>query len=90
MFQALEKIYEQDIDIRNAVKLESKKVSYSHSLELCKKALNIALINNFNIDLEDILQQFIDEQHRGKSCSANKRYLLATKNYNSKNIDSNY
>ncbi|CAG8619948.1 8542_t:CDS:2 [Gigaspora margarita] len=61
-FQVLQKIRGQEIDVRNAVELDLKKVSYSHSLGLCKKALNIAITNGSNKALEDILQQFIDEQ----------------------------
>ncbi|CAG8640956.1 12258_t:CDS:2, partial [Cetraspora pellucida] len=55
-FQALERICEQETNIRNAIELDSKKVSYGCSLRLCKKALNIAIKNSSNNVLEDILQ----------------------------------
>ncbi|CAG8795101.1 24919_t:CDS:2, partial [Racocetra persica] len=61
-FQVLQRICRQEIDIRNIVKLDSKKVSYSRGLGLCKKALNIAITNGSNKTLENILQQFIDKQ----------------------------
>ncbi|CAG8437390.1 16626_t:CDS:2 [Dentiscutata heterogama] len=55
-FQTLEKIRRQEINIRNAIKLDSKKVSYCCGLGLCKKALDIAVINGSHIVLENILQ----------------------------------
>ncbi|CAG8779164.1 35573_t:CDS:2, partial [Racocetra persica] len=61
-FQVLERIHGQEVISRVAVELESKKVFYSRGLGLCKKALNIAITNNSNKALENLLQQFIDEQ----------------------------
>lgn len=61
-FQVLQRIHGQEVNIRNAIKLDSKKVAYGHGLGLCKKALNMALTNGSNQVLENILQRFIDEQ----------------------------
>ncbi|CAG8738774.1 1911_t:CDS:2, partial [Ambispora leptoticha] len=61
-FQALEKICEQEINNKAAVDSDSKKVLYGHGLGICKKALNLAIMNGTNKALEDVLQQFISEQ----------------------------
>ncbi|CAG8744904.1 1116_t:CDS:2, partial [Racocetra fulgida] len=89
-FQVLQRIRGQEINVRNAVKLDSKKVVYGRGLGLCKKALNIAITNGSNKVLKDFLQRFIDEQVllQSKGRPANKRYLTATEDYNSKNIRS--
>ncbi|CAG8738036.1 5070_t:CDS:2, partial [Racocetra fulgida] len=58
-FQALEKICEQEINNKAAVDSDSKKVLYGHGLGICKKALNLAIMNGTNKALEDVLQQFI-------------------------------
>ncbi|CAG8532253.1 17948_t:CDS:2, partial [Racocetra fulgida] len=114
-FQVLQRIRGQEIDVRNVVELDSKKVSDGHGLGLCKMALNIAITNGSNKTLEDILQQFIDEQisvqneniseqelnqendefsisnthqHKSKGRPANKRYLMAIEENNSKNSSS--
>ncbi|CAG8620386.1 17809_t:CDS:2, partial [Racocetra fulgida] len=83
-FQILQRIYRQEIDIKNIVELDLKKVSYGRGLRLCKKALNIVITNGSNKTLEDILQQFIDKQISGKDHSANKRYLTMIEENNSK------
>ncbi|CAG8472333.1 12934_t:CDS:2 [Cetraspora pellucida] len=56
ILQALERIHRQETNIRNVMELDLKKVSYDHGLRLCKKALNIAIKNDSNNVLEDILQ----------------------------------
>ncbi|CAG8661657.1 21747_t:CDS:2, partial [Gigaspora rosea] len=61
-FQALEKIRRQEINNKFAVESDSKKVSYGRGLGICKKALNLAIINGTNKVLEDLLQKFIIEQ----------------------------
>ncbi|RIB20310.1 hypothetical protein C2G38_2035363 [Gigaspora rosea] len=61
-FQALERICGQEINVRNVMELDSKKVLYGRGLGLCKKALNIAVMNGSNTVLENILQRFINEQ----------------------------
>ena len=40
----------------------SRKEQYSHSLGLCKKALNLAIENKSIQTFEEILQQFINAQ----------------------------
>ncbi|CAG8501970.1 28893_t:CDS:2 [Racocetra persica] len=54
-FQVLERIYKQEIDIRNLTGLDSNKVLYGCGLGLYKKALNIAIINSSKNVLESIL-----------------------------------
>ncbi|CAG8517288.1 10550_t:CDS:2 [Scutellospora calospora] len=67
IFEVLERIREQEVNSKIAVKLDSKKVSYGHGLGICKKALNIAIMNSTNKVLEDLLQHFIDEQVSAQS-----------------------
>ncbi|CAG8763260.1 13520_t:CDS:2, partial [Dentiscutata erythropus] len=52
----------QEVNNQDAVKLDSKKAAYSRGLGLCKKALDVAIINSSNRSLEGLLQRFIDEQ----------------------------
>ncbi|CAG8792786.1 34590_t:CDS:2, partial [Racocetra persica] len=52
IFQGLERIRGHEINNRDAIKLDSKKVSYSRGLGLCKKALDIAITNSSNGALE--------------------------------------
>ncbi|CAG8687165.1 5621_t:CDS:2, partial [Scutellospora calospora] len=66
-FEVLERIRRQEVNSKIAIKLDSKKVSYSHGLEICKKALNITIMNGTNKVLEDLLQCFIDEQVSAQS-----------------------
>ncbi|CAG8793563.1 8550_t:CDS:2, partial [Racocetra persica] len=82
------KIREPKINIRNAIELDSKKVSYSYGFRLCKKALNIAITNGSNKLIQENNNFSISNpyQYKGKGHLANKRSLLAIKNYNSTNI----
>ncbi|CAG8539090.1 27710_t:CDS:2, partial [Racocetra persica] len=81
-FQALEKIHGHEINNRDAVKLDSKKVSYSCGLGLCKKALDIAITNGSNGALEGLLQRFINDQ----IVSMQSTELSEQKNINSSTI----
>ncbi|CAG8700182.1 8450_t:CDS:2, partial [Gigaspora rosea] len=60
--EAIERICEQEINVKNVMELDSKKVLYGYGLRLCKMALDIAVMNGSNTVLENILQRFIDEQ----------------------------
>ncbi|CAG8841559.1 32757_t:CDS:2, partial [Gigaspora margarita] len=88
-FQALEKIRGQKINNKVAVKSDSKKVSYGRGLGICKKALNLAIMNGTNKgsgqEIEDIniSNPF---QHKGRGRLANKRYLSAIENHDTKRI----
>ncbi|CAG8833815.1 38879_t:CDS:2, partial [Gigaspora margarita] len=90
--------------VQIVVKSDSKKVSYRHGLEICKKALNLVITNSMNKGLEDLLQKFINNQiskHNtaseqsqqgsgqeieGRGRLANKRYLSAVENHDTKCI----
>ncbi|CAG8565071.1 9118_t:CDS:2, partial [Cetraspora pellucida] len=61
-FNESQELFIQDINSKVTVKLNLKKASYGCGLRLCKKALDIAITNNSNKALEDLLQQFINEQ----------------------------
>ncbi|CAG8801219.1 16968_t:CDS:2, partial [Racocetra persica] len=78
----------QEINNRDAIKSNSKKATYSHSLGLCKKTLNIAMMSSSN----GVLEEFMISnpiQYKGKGCPSSKRYLSAIENYNTKNACSN-
>ncbi|CAG8558431.1 14525_t:CDS:2 [Cetraspora pellucida] len=68
-FETLKRICGQEVNSKIAVESDSKKVSYSCGLGICKKALNIAIMNNTNKVLEDLLQHFINEQVLAQSSS---------------------
>ncbi|CAG8564286.1 10375_t:CDS:2, partial [Dentiscutata erythropus] len=95
IFQVLEKICRQEVNNQDAVKLDSKKVAYSYSLELCKKALDIAIkmqVSNQKNIQELFEQEFMISnslQYKGRSHPLNKRCLLAIENHSIKNVCSN-
>ncbi|CAG8775145.1 4267_t:CDS:1, partial [Gigaspora rosea] len=68
-------IREQEINVKNVMELDSKKVLYGRGLWLCKKALNIAVMNGFNTVLENILQRFIDEQALAQNKTVSEQEL---------------
>ncbi|CAB4445995.1 unnamed protein product [Rhizophagus irregularis] len=105
-------IHEDDVYNDSVKYLDSKKEQYGRGLELCKKALNLAIENKSYQAFEELLQHFIEaqtnildvitidqhnnmfseaetvnianlHQHKEKGRPANKRYLLAIKNYSS-------
>ncbi|CAG8610979.1 9589_t:CDS:2, partial [Cetraspora pellucida] len=69
IFETLKRIRGQKVNSKIAVKSDSKKVSYGRGLGICKKALNIAIMNGTNKVLEDLLQHFINEQVSAQSSS---------------------
>ncbi|CAB5217377.1 hypothetical protein RhiirA5_433869 [Rhizophagus irregularis] len=74
---------------KSAKQLNSKREFYGHDLELCKKALNLAITNSSNknennkqIEHEiDISKISNPARYKGKSRPANKRYLLFIENH---------
>ncbi|CAG8799541.1 36345_t:CDS:2, partial [Racocetra persica] len=62
IFKVLEKICEQEVNSKIFVESNSKKACYDHGLEICKKVLNIAIMNSTSKILKDLLQHFINEQ----------------------------
>ncbi|CAG8719078.1 17829_t:CDS:2, partial [Cetraspora pellucida] len=68
-FETLKRIRGQEVNSKIAVKSDSKKVSYGRELGICKKALNITIMNGINKVLEDLLQHFINEQVLAQSSS---------------------
>ncbi|GBC33318.2 hypothetical protein GLOIN_2v1844064 [Rhizophagus irregularis DAOM 181602=DAOM 197198] len=93
-FQALENICGRNV-YASPVK-DSKKAFYGYGLGLCKKAINLAIINNSD-DIEQDTNQEINTfmisnplQHKGKGHSSNKRYLSAIENNTMKYSKSNH
>ncbi|CAG8500400.1 16358_t:CDS:2 [Racocetra persica] len=87
-FQVLEKIRGQEINNRDAIKSDSKKATYSRGLELCKKALDMAMMSSSN----GVLKEFMISnpiQYKDKGHPSSKRYLLAIENHGTKNACSN-
>ncbi|CAB5390286.1 unnamed protein product [Rhizophagus irregularis] len=73
---------------KSAKQLNSKKEFYGHGLGLCKKALNLNE-NNKQIEYEiDVSKISNPARHKGKSKTANKRYLLSIENYSKKYANS--
>ncbi|CAB4478261.1 hypothetical protein RhiirA1_470395 [Rhizophagus irregularis] len=74
-FQALENICGRNV-YAPPVK-DSKKAFYGYGLGLCKKAINLAIINNSGEIFEDLLQRFIEQQ----------KLVLSTRNENLDDIE---
>ncbi|CAG8660434.1 12466_t:CDS:2 [Gigaspora margarita] len=97
-FQALKRICGQEINVKNVMELDSKKVLYGRGLGFCKKALDIAVMN-MSVQNKTVSEQELDQdgnftisnlsQHKGRGHPANKRYLSAIENHNSNNVSSN-
>ncbi|CAG8746283.1 8439_t:CDS:1, partial [Ambispora leptoticha] len=64
MFQTLNNIRGQEIFDESFINLDSKKEIYGRSIGLCKKALNLAILNNSSEAFEELLQQFIKKQNK--------------------------
>ncbi|CAB4478687.1 unnamed protein product [Rhizophagus irregularis] len=76
-FQALKNIRGQNV-YASPVK-NSKKAFYGHGFGLCKKVINLAIINNSGEIFEDLLQRFIEQQ----------KLVLSTRNENLDDIEQN-
>ncbi|CAG8481463.1 1803_t:CDS:2 [Dentiscutata heterogama] len=91
-FQILERIHGQEINVRNAIKLDSKKVSYENILQ--RFIEEQASVQNKNVSEPELNQDGSfkisnPSQHKGRGRPANKRYLSAIENHNSNNVSSN-
>ncbi|CAG8498204.1 8061_t:CDS:1, partial [Cetraspora pellucida] len=63
-FKTLNNIRGQEIFDESFINLDSKKEIYSRGIGLCKKALNLAILNNSSKAFEELLQQFIKKQNK--------------------------
>ncbi|CAG8636487.1 8429_t:CDS:2, partial [Racocetra fulgida] len=77
-FQTLSTIRGQEIFDESFTNLNSRKDLYGRSIGLCKKALNLAILNNSTQSFEELLQQFIKQQNT--SIAPNNNLIESSKN----------
>ncbi|CAG8850672.1 33469_t:CDS:1, partial [Racocetra persica] len=63
-FQILNNICGQEIFDESFINLDSKKEIYGCGFGLCKKALNLVILNNSSEAFKELLQQFIKKQNK--------------------------
>ncbi|RIB01320.1 hypothetical protein C2G38_2050981 [Gigaspora rosea] len=81
-FQTLNTICGQEISNKSFISSNSRKGLYGHGIGLCKKALNLAILNNSTQVFERLLQQFIEKQSTYNMQNDNSTESLENTNSN--------